>query len=86
MKYLIQGGESLERFNLLISLTRLNENSASALRDYIVKGLDDSLSAQLNDLSKSNFSRALNRLNCVAETVEKIKEIDWAHISTKSVK
>lgn len=85
MKYLMQGGESAERFDLLISLTKLGENAVSALRDNLVIGLDESTAANLNGLNKSNFSRALTTLNAVAETVEKIKEIDWAHLN-KSIK
>ncbi|MDX1473342.1 MAG: PapB/FocB family fimbrial expression transcriptional regulator [Reinekea sp.] len=85
MKYLIQGGESAARFDLLISLTKLGENAVSALRDHLVVGLDDSTAASLNGLNKSNFSRALATLNTAAETVEKIKEIDWSHLN-KSTK
>lgn len=85
MKYLMQGGEDNRRFDLLVSLTKLGESAVSALRDHLVVGLDESDAASLNGMSKSNFSRALSTLNEVAATVEKIKEIDWAHLN-KSVK
>lgn len=81
MKYLMQGGECASRFDLLISLTKLGENAIVALRDHLATGLDESTAASLNGLNKSNFTRALTTLNKTAKTVEKIKEIDWAHLS-----
>lgn len=82
---LIAGNESKERLELLFSLApRLGEASQDALIDHLYKGHPESIAASLNMLSLSNFNRALNRLNKVAATVEKIKELDWDKF--KSVK
>ena len=79
MNYLIQGQESAERFALLVSLTKVSsENVISALRDYLVTGLDAQDCASLNAVPQPNFNRALKRLNEVAGTVEEIKDHDWA--------
>ncbi|WP_445425210.1 PapB/FocB family fimbrial expression transcriptional regulator [Alishewanella sp. HL-SH06] len=85
MKYITQGGESKERYELLISLTRISsEDVKAALKDYLVIGLADATAAAINGVQLSNFTRALNTLNTVASTVEQIKELDWARL--KSVK
>lgn len=79
MNVLIQGMESLERVNLLLALTRIDsEDVKSALIDYLTNGVDLKSAAELNDVKQQNFNRALKRINSVAYTVEKIKEIDWA--------
>lgn len=83
MNYLSQGLETEERFQLLLSLTKIRSDSqVNALRMYLVDGLSFSLSVSLNEITEPNFQRAMNRLEKVAGTIEKIKEIDW----TKSVK
>ncbi|WP_027696718.1 PapB/FocB family fimbrial expression transcriptional regulator [Vibrio litoralis] len=83
MNYLSQGLETEERFLLLLSLTKIRSDSqVKALRMYLVDGLSFSLSASLNEITEPNFQRAMNRLEKVAGTIEKIKEIDWI----KSVK
>lgn len=81
MKYLLPGGESQARFDLLLSLSKItSENLISALEDHLVKGMPDSHAALINGVAKGNFSRSLTRLNKVAKTVEKIKELDWQKI------
>lgn len=83
MNYLSQGLETKERFQLLLSLTKIrSDNQVNALKYYLVDGLSFSLSASLNGITEPNFQRAINRLEEVASTIEKIKEIDWI----KSVK
>lgn len=78
MRYLIRGGESAERFDLLLSLTRINsEDIIAALKDHLVIGISESDAAVLNRVKQQNFNRALKQLNAVAETVENIKAIDW---------
>lgn len=85
MKYLVIGHESKERLALLFQLTKItSEPIQDALIDHLSKGLPESLCASLNQVSTSNFTRALNRLNEVAGIVEAIKEIDWDKF--KSVK
>lgn len=79
MNYLIQGGESEQRFDLLLSLTKISsKNVIDALRDHLVVGLSDITAAGINGVPRSNFSRALAALNKTAETVEQIKAHDWA--------
>lgn len=84
MRYLIQGNESKERLEILFKLcSRLGENSKDALIDHLHKGHAEELAATMNGLSKSNFSRAINRLNEVAGMVEDIKEMDWAKFKNR---
>lgn len=77
MKYLFIGSQSEQRFELLLSLTRINSDDVvAALYDHLVKGATESSAAIINGISMSNFNRAFKKLNDVAEAVERIKEID----------
>ena len=77
MKYLYAGSQSNERFELLLSLTRINsEDVVAALSDHLVKGASESSAAIMNGISMSNFNRAFRKLDTVAAAVERIKEID----------
>lgn len=77
MKYLYAGSQSNERFELLLSLTRINsEDVVAALYDHLVKGATESSAAIMNGISMSNFNRAFKKLDTVAASVERIKEID----------
>jgi len=79
MNYLLQGGESQERLDLLLSLTKISsEPIIGAITDYLVKGFSESESVAFNGATQSNFNRSMTVLNKTAETVEKIKEIDWS--------
>ncbi len=85
MRYITQGSESPDRYELLISLTRISsEDIKAALKDYLVTGLADATAAAINGVQLSNFTRALKTVNDIAATVEQIKELDWARV--KSVK
>ena len=85
MRFLTQGGQTAERLELLFSLTRIaSDDIKAALSDYLVRGLSDATASSLNGVAQSNFNRALNGLEEVAATVERIKEIDWRNL--KSVK
>lgn len=77
--YVYQGSETHERFELLVSLTGLrSENQIGALRDHLVKGVPlDAVMVLYGVTNKSNLERDLDKINDVATTVEKIKEIDW---------
>ena len=78
---LVRGLERQDRVELLISLTRMSsETQKQAIIDHLVKGRSDTEAAFLNDVSQSNFNRAISRLNEIAGIVEKIKEIDWSHL------
>ncbi|OCQ23387.1 hypothetical protein A7985_05455 [Pseudoalteromonas luteoviolacea] len=77
MKYLFKGMQSPERFELLLSLTRISsDNIIEALRDYLVRGLDKKTAAVINGIEQPNLSAALRRLEVKAELVERIKELD----------
>ena len=84
--YLLQGMEDAERFDILLSFTRIDSDDVkAALRDHLVKpaegkpgGFSKTSAAQFNNVDVSNFDRALKRLNAVAAKVERVKEIDWA--------
>ncbi len=85
MKYLFIGSQSDERFELLLSLTRINSDDViAALYDHVVKGANESSAAIMNGISMSNFNRAFKKLDTVVATVEQIKEIDLRKL--KSVK
>ena len=78
MKRLLQGGESAERFELLLSLTNIrSERIADALRDHLVAGMTVQAAAQIAGEPQPNVKRALVVLEQVAVTVEKIKDLDW---------
>ena len=85
MRDLVQGGEDAETVELLLSLTRIDSDDVkSALKDYLVRGLGDAATCALHQIAQSNFNRALNRLESVAATVERLIEKRVRHI--KSVK
>lgn len=77
MNHLIQGGESAERFKLLLSLTKIKEPISSALFDYYVKGVSSGNAAQLRGIKHSNVSRGMESLEERAAIVEAIKQLDW---------
>ena len=77
MKYLFKGMQTQERFELLLSLTRIQSESViRALNDYLVRGMDKKAAAFANGVQMPNFSAALTKLERKAEIVEKIKELD----------
>ena len=79
VSYVYQGSESQERFELLVSLTGLrSQGQIGALRDHLVTGVPLDGAMVLNGVTnKSNLERDLDKINDVATTVEKVKEIDW---------
>lgn len=77
---LIKGQESDKRLELLLQLTKISsEDIKAALYDHLVRGFEANQAALLNDVPQQNFVRAYKQVNKVASTVEKIKELDWAH-------
>lgn len=87
MKYLLPGNEAAKRVKLLISLTRIeSEPLINAINQHLVNGKPEKSAAILNGIPQPNFNRAMVKLNKVAEAVEAIKTIDWAHINNKSPK
>lgn len=78
MKYLIPGGESLERLKLLITLTSIrSEDKIGALTAYYSQGHQEDYACMLFDLDVSNFRKACKTIDDVAATVESIKQLDW---------
>ncbi|MFT6331213.1 MAG: hypothetical protein ACJAYN_003163, partial [Bermanella sp.] len=84
MKYLIQGGESAERLQLLLRFTKIESpKTIAALHDHFALGYQYSLAAIRNGVKKSNLSRDIKRLEKVAHNVEMLKEHDWARFGYK---
>ncbi len=78
--YVFQGGESPERFNLIIELSGLrSEKQIQTIKDHLVKGVPIDAAMAMNGVTnKSNFERDLDKINDIAKIIEKIKEIDWS--------
>ncbi len=77
--------ESKERVDLFLSLVKISSDDIkSAITDHLVKGFPERDAATINGVQQQNFNRAIKRLNKVAETVEKIKELDYAHINQQT--
>jgi len=84
MNYLLAGNESAERVAILISFTKINsEPLIKAINMRLVNDKPEKGAAILNGIPQQNLSRALAKLNEVAEKVENIKALDWAHLSVK---
>jgi hypothetical protein len=77
--YVFQGGESSERFDLLIGQTGIrSENQINALRDHLVRGMSLEDACSYRDIkNKSNLERDLLKVNEIAEFVVKIEDLDW---------
>lgn len=79
MQRLLAGMESAKRVELLLSLTSIrSEGTRGAVLDHLVRGHAVAQAAALNGERDNNIRRALVTLEGVADTVEQIKEIDWA--------
>lgn len=85
MKYLIQGMESELRLTTLLGFTDIRSKpTIQSLRDHLQANhlaLPDNLAAAKNGIELSNFSRALKRLNEVAEQYEALKAYELQHLS-----
>ena len=87
MKWLIQGGESAARLNLILSATKISsEPTIDALHDHLVKGIGDAAACALNGVQLSNFNRALKTVNEMAGIIEAVKELDWPAKRFESLK
>lgn len=88
MRYLVQGMESELRLTTLLGWTDIRSKpTIQALRDHLQSNhlaLPDKRAAIRNGIELSNFSRALKRLNKVAEEYENLKAAELQHL--KSVK
>lgn len=86
MKYLIQGMESELRLTILLGFTDIRSKpTIQALRDHLQSNhlaLPDNLAAAKNGIELSNFSRALKRLNDIAEQYERLKAYELQHLKS----
>ena len=78
--YVYQGSESPERFDLLIELSGFrSEKQIQTMKDHLVKGVPIEAAMVMNEVTnKSNLERDLAKINDIAKTIEKIKDIDWS--------
>lgn len=77
MTYIFQGSQSVDRLTLLLRVTSIASPSIKkALHMHLVTGYDLTTSAVMCGVYKSNLSRAVERLNEVAECLEELKVID----------
>ena len=81
---MLQGMETDQRLNLVISLTSIrSEPQKLALQKHFVEGLNFSACAALSEISESNFQRAMDRVQAVDDVIEKIKELDWVQFKSE---
>ena len=81
MKYLVQGCESAERLEILISFTDISsEDIKQALSDHYVMGLKASTAAEVNKVPRQNFNRAVHVLEEATARYERLKELDLQHL------
>lgn len=81
MNALITGGESLERIELLLELTKIKSDSVkAALIDYFVIGHVRTVAAALNGIHDKNLTKSIKRLQQIAHIVEQIKLLDSGNI------
>ena len=68
MRFLTSGYVNQQRFDILISLTNIKEDSAtySALKDHFVRGMNLNTAAEIEGLRVSNLMRSVAKLNEVA--------------------
>lgn len=63
---------------LFIKLTKIDsENLIAAIHDHFVRDYNISQSAAINSVPQPNLTLAINRLNEIAETVERINELKY---------
>ena len=80
MHCLQKSSQTQTRLNLLLALSKIkSENIKNALSDYLVRGINKTAAAALNNVPAPNLTKALQTLSEKAETVEKIKEHDWVN-------
>ena len=78
MKCLYPKSQSQERLNLLLDSCKIKSvDIKNALSDHLVRGINKTAAAALNNIPAGNLSRALKRLEQQAKIIEKVKELDW---------
>jgi hypothetical protein len=77
MKHLIPGTLNAERLVLLISLTSIrSEDIIEGLNWHLCRGHQLATAAALAQVPQNNLSRALDKVEAVADIVEQIKQHD----------
>lgn len=85
MKYLLAGMESKAKIDLIVAQTKIkSESTLDAIYDHLVKGILASDAVAINGAIQQNFNRTLVKLNEMAEMIEKVKELDYAHINQQT--
>lgn len=75
---LLQGAESEQRVDLILSLTSISsESKVEAIKRHLVRGATLRDAADLAGADPGNLKKTLAELNRVARIVEQIKELDW---------
>lgn len=78
MNNLTKGSQSQVRLDLLLQLCKIKSTDIkNALSDHLVRGINKTAAAALNNVEAPNLSRALKRLIQQANVVEQLKEHDW---------
>lgn len=78
MKCLYPKSQSQVRLNLLLDSCKIkSQDIKNALSDHLVRGINKTAAAALNNVPAGNLSRALKRLEQQAQIIEKIKELDY---------
>lgn len=79
MKYLHKKSISQKYLDLLLQFGKLKSPEIkNALSDYLVRGINKTAAAALNNVPAPNLTRAINSLEKNAAIVEKIKEYNEA--------
>lgn len=83
---LIQGGESEERIDLILSLTSIaSEQKVEAIKAHYVQGVRLKDAAILAGADLGNLKKTLADLNKVAAVIERVKEIDWPDYQSRRI-
>jgi len=81
VQFLFKGQEPAERVGVLLDLANLKSDDIKrAIHDHLVLGVSLSNASDAYEVHNGNVTRALKALNQVAAMVERIKEIDYAHL------
>ena len=86
MNVLLPGREPQQKIEIIIGLTDISsENVKSAVIDFYATGFSETMSCAVNGIQKPALSRAKKAIEHVAGEIEKIKEIDWAHLNINKI-
>ena len=76
---LVQGMESNQSIDLLISMTKIKSESViDALKTHLVDGAAVQMAAEKNGLEKGNLSRDIKKLNVIAVKINQYFEMNYS--------